>query len=108
MALSRAHQMAMGCIYLVLSVALLMVGSAAAAGSSKFEELFQPSWAMDHFAYEGDMLKMKLDNFSGTFFFYLLFLKLIPLLSILLLVFICIYIYIYIKNYVHRSALLYS
>ena len=33
--------------------------------SAKFDELFQPSWAMDHFAYEGELLKLKLDKYSG-------------------------------------------
>lgn len=36
--------------------------------SSKFDELFQPSWALDHFTYEGDNLKLKLDNYSGAGF----------------------------------------
>lgn len=35
-------------------------------GSSKnFDELFQPSWAMDHVMFEGELLKLKLDNYSG-------------------------------------------
>jgi hypothetical protein len=33
--------------------------------SAKFDELFQPSWALDHFAYEGELLRLKLDNYSG-------------------------------------------
>lgn len=45
----------------------LMVGSVSSARVSKFDDLFQPSWAMDHFVYEGDLLKMKLDNYSGIF-----------------------------------------
>lgn len=45
----------------------LMVGSVSSAAVSKFDDLFQPSWAMDHFVYEGDLLKMKLDNYSGIF-----------------------------------------
>ncbi|KAL9244420.1 hypothetical protein vseg_018198 [Gypsophila vaccaria] len=36
--------------------------------SSKFDDLFQPSWANDHFLYDGDLLKLKLDNFSGAGF----------------------------------------
>ncbi|CAO2813291.1 unnamed protein product [Amaranthus hypochondriacus] len=36
--------------------------------SSKFDELFQPSWASEHLIYEGDLLKLKLDNFSGAGF----------------------------------------
>lgn len=35
-------------------------------GSSRnFEELFQPSWALDHVMFEGEQLKLKLDNYSG-------------------------------------------
>ncbi|KAG5233524.1 Xyloglucan endotransglucosylase/hydrolase protein [Salix suchowensis] len=36
--------------------------------SAKFDELFQPSWAQDHFAYEGELLKLKLDSYSGAGF----------------------------------------
>ncbi|KAJ6349171.1 hypothetical protein OIU77_006705 [Salix suchowensis] len=36
--------------------------------SAKFDELFQPSWALDHFAYEGELLRLKLDNYSGAGF----------------------------------------
>ncbi|TQD75846.1 hypothetical protein C1H46_038615 [Malus baccata] len=36
--------------------------------SAKFEELFQPTWALDHFNYEGEQVHMKLDNFSGAGF----------------------------------------
>ncbi|XP_042516469.1 xyloglucan endotransglucosylase/hydrolase protein 9-like [Macadamia integrifolia] len=35
---------------------------------SKFDELFQPSWALDHFIYEGEQLQLKLDNYSGAGF----------------------------------------
>lgn len=51
----------MSCL-LGLSLCFLFVGLVA---SSKFEELFQPGWAMDHFVHEGDLLKLKLDNYSG-------------------------------------------
>lgn len=44
-------------------VGLVLVGLVS---SAKFEELFQPSWAMDHFIYEGELLKLKLDNYSGN------------------------------------------
>ncbi|KAJ0113745.1 hypothetical protein Patl1_02110 [Pistacia atlantica] len=36
--------------------------------SRNFEELYQPSWALDHFTQEGDTLKLKLDNYSGAGF----------------------------------------
>lgn len=48
--------------FLGLFVGLALVGLAS---SAKFDELFQPSWALDHFTYEGELLKLKLDNYSG-------------------------------------------
>ena len=62
-------EMSMASVFLVLSLAIVMVGSVS---SSKFDELFQPSWALNHFTYEGETLKMKLDNYSGniTHIFY--------------------------------------
>lgn len=36
------------------------------ANSSRFDELFQPIWALDHFAYEGELVEMKLDSYSGN------------------------------------------
>ncbi|XAR68068.1 Xyloglucan:xyloglucosyl transferase [Bertholletia excelsa] len=53
------------CFLLFLSLATVMVSSVS---SKKFDELFQPSWAQDHFIYEGELLKMKLDNYSGAGF----------------------------------------
>ncbi|KAL3820992.1 hypothetical protein ACJIZ3_006897 [Penstemon smallii] len=52
-------------------VCLIWVAFAAILGctsSSRFDELYQPSWAMDHFTYEGELIKMKLDNYSGAGF----------------------------------------
>ncbi|RWW21187.1 hypothetical protein BHE74_00016186 [Ensete ventricosum] len=49
---------------MVLYVAVSMVGS---GWCSKFDELVQPSWATDHVIYEGELLKLKLDNSSGAF-----------------------------------------
>ena len=46
--------------------ALLSMVDLVSSSSSKFDELFQASWANDHFVYEGDeVLKMKLDYNSG-------------------------------------------
>jgi len=53
-------------VFLGFFVGLVVVGLAS---SKNFDELFQPSWAMDHFCYEGDLLKLKLDNYSGTYRF---------------------------------------
>lgn len=65
--LSLSHSFMAGSVSLLLGVifwvALVWVGSVSS--SSKFDELFQPGWALDHFVYEGDTLKMKLDNYSG-------------------------------------------
>ncbi|MCD7469391.1 Xyloglucan endotransglucosylase/hydrolase protein 9 [Datura stramonium] len=44
---------------------LMMVGLVS---SSRFEELYQPSWALDHLTTEGEILRMKLDHLSGTGF----------------------------------------
>ncbi|CAN4103428.1 unnamed protein product [Withania somnifera] len=44
---------------------LMMVGLVS---SSRFEELYQPSWALDHLTTEGEILRMKLDIQSGTGF----------------------------------------
>lgn len=55
----------MGCVILGVWVGLVMLMSSG-VNSSKFDELFEPGWAMDHFVYEGETLKMKLDNFSGN------------------------------------------
>lgn len=38
----------------------------AASAPAKFDELFHPNWASDHFLYEGEILKLKLDYYSGT------------------------------------------
>ncbi|OAY63484.1 xyloglucan endotransglucosylase/hydrolase protein 9-like [Ananas comosus] len=40
----------------------------AASGLSKFDDVIQPSWASDHVIYDGDLLLLKLDNFSGSGF----------------------------------------
>ncbi|CAK9161379.1 unnamed protein product [Ilex paraguariensis] len=66
MGFSRGVRLSNGCVLLAITVGLvLFVGSVS---SSKFDQLFQPRWAQDHFAYEGELLKMKLDNFSGAGF----------------------------------------
>ncbi|KAL7185691.1 hypothetical protein ACSBR2_027615 [Camellia fascicularis] len=63
--MARSLSMSIACVMLAFSVAVVMVGSVE---SSRFDELFQPRWAMDHFTYEGELLKMKLDNYSGAGF----------------------------------------
>ncbi|KAJ0693162.1 putative xyloglucan:xyloglucosyl transferase [Helianthus annuus] len=39
-----------------------------ALATAKFEDMFQPYWAPDHFSFDGDAVNMKLDNFSGAGF----------------------------------------
>ncbi|XP_050384067.1 xyloglucan endotransglucosylase protein 6 [Argentina anserina] len=53
---------------LFLSVILGLSLFLGLVSSAKFDELFQPYWASDHFTYEGELLHMKLDNFSGAGF----------------------------------------
>lgn len=53
-------------------VVFLMVGLVMSSSStSRFDEFFQPSWALDHFLYEGEVLRMKLDTNSGINYFIL-------------------------------------
>ncbi|GER43135.1 xyloglucan endotransglucosylase/hydrolase 9 [Striga asiatica] len=51
-----------------LTVMILAAFVVSCLSSSRFDELYQPSWAMDHFTYEGEVLRMKLDNSSGAGF----------------------------------------
>lgn len=50
-------------LILCMFVSFTLVGLVS---SAKFDELFQPSWAFDHFVHEGELLKLKLDNYSGN------------------------------------------
>ena len=52
---------------LFLSVILGLSLFLGLVSSAKFDELFQPYWASDHFTYEGELLHMKLDNYSGVY-----------------------------------------
>lgn len=54
------------CGFYGLFVCLMLVFCVSMSSSSKFDELFRPSWAFDHFVHEGDLLKLKLDNSSGN------------------------------------------
>ncbi|XP_062009531.1 xyloglucan endotransglucosylase protein 6 [Rosa rugosa] len=53
---------------LSLSVILGLSLFLGLVSSAKFDQLFQPYWASDHFTYEGELLHMKLDKFSGAGF----------------------------------------
>ena len=59
---SMAASMSFPC-FLVFFLGFCLVGSVE---SRDFHELYQPSWAFDHFIYEGELLKLRLDNSSGT------------------------------------------
>lgn len=51
----------------IMSLFLSMILLVGLVSSAKFDELFQPYWASDHFTYEGELLHMKLDNYSGIY-----------------------------------------
>lgn len=53
----------MSCPLIALLLGLSLLFSANAA---KFSELYEPSWALDHVIYDGELLQLKLDNVSGT------------------------------------------
>nr|GMD38461.1 xyloglucan endotransglucosylase/hydrolase protein 9-like [Ipomoea batatas] len=54
-------------IFGVFCVGVLMVGLSSAA-TARFDDLFQPTSATDHLLVEGDVLRMKLDSYSGAGF----------------------------------------
>lgn len=61
--------MSKGILLWCVLVAFAMVNNCVSLSTvpSRFDELYQPTWAMDHFVYQGDLIKMRLDNFSGIF-----------------------------------------
>lgn len=62
-----------GFFFVGLTLMLVGVANAMANSSNKFDQLFQPSWAFDHFIHERDLLKLKLDKFSGKSPFFVSF-----------------------------------
>ncbi|XP_021726849.1 xyloglucan endotransglucosylase/hydrolase protein 9-like [Chenopodium quinoa] len=54
--------------FVIFYLSFVVLVMAEVVSSSKFDELFQPTWAFDHFIHEGEQLKLKLDNFSGAGF----------------------------------------
>ncbi|KAF8364765.1 hypothetical protein HHK36_033259 [Tetracentron sinense] len=56
--------LSMKLVFFSFAVAILV----GLVSSSRFDELFQPSWALDHVVYEGEQLNLKLDNYSGAGF----------------------------------------
>ncbi|KAL5972861.1 Xyloglucan endotransglucosylase protein 6 [Asimina triloba] len=61
-----AFSPALAPVFLTLFLAFAFLAGLASSTKS-FDELFQPSWAFDHVMYEGELLKLKLDNYSGIF-----------------------------------------
>jgi len=51
------------CFFFVLPLCVCPVSNCA-----EFNDIFEPSWANDHVMYEGELLKLKLDNISGAGF----------------------------------------
>lgn len=49
-------------------VIFLAVAMAAVSDAARFDEQFEASWALDHIIYDGELVKLKLDNFSGAGF----------------------------------------
>ena len=47
------------CCFFILALCI------SASNCAEFTDIFEPSWANDHVMYEGELLKLKLDNFSG-------------------------------------------
>ena len=54
----------------VLSSMVMLCSLFVGSQCSAFNDFFYPSWALDHVMYEGELLKLKLDNTSGIFLFF--------------------------------------
>lgn len=50
----------------VMMIGVLVISCGEAVSGAKFDELYRSSWAMDHCVNEGEVTKLKLDNYSGT------------------------------------------
>ncbi|GLJ32853.1 hypothetical protein SUGI_0661800 [Cryptomeria japonica] len=51
-----------------LSISVVLMVGLEGSHCAEFSDFFYPSWAEDHVMYEGQMLKLKLDNTSGAGF----------------------------------------
>ncbi|XP_010910122.2 xyloglucan endotransglucosylase protein 6 [Elaeis guineensis] len=60
--------MADSCGIFLLGFMFLVSFSVTGVSGAKFDEVIQASWASDHMIYDGELLKLKLDNFSGAGF----------------------------------------
>ena len=61
--------MADSCGIFLLGFMFLVSFSVTGVSGAKFDEVIQASWASDHMIYDGELLKLKLDNFSGIWCF---------------------------------------
>lgn len=61
--------MADSCEIFLLGLMFFVAFSVTGVSGAKFDEVIQASWASDHMTYDGELLKLKLDNFSGTWGF---------------------------------------
>ncbi|MCL7038308.1 hypothetical protein MKW94_019823 [Papaver nudicaule] len=57
-----------GCVKVMILSLILSSVFVTLVKSAKFDELFEPSWSLDHVVYEGEQLKLKLDHSSGAGF----------------------------------------
>ena len=48
------------CCFFILSLRFL------ASNFAQFTDIFEPGWAIDHFMFEGELLKLKLNKFFGV------------------------------------------
>ncbi|KAG1365384.1 xyloglucan endotransglucosylase/hydrolase protein 9 [Cocos nucifera] len=53
---------------ILLGVVLFVACTVTGVRGTKFDGVIQASWALDHVIYDGELLKLKLDNFSGCGF----------------------------------------
>lgn len=53
--------------FLCMMMMVWVISCGEALPAAKFEELYRSSWAMDHCVNDGQVTKLKLDKFSGTY-----------------------------------------
>nr|CBL95263.1 hypothetical protein [Pinus pinaster] len=58
----------MACLRLQSCCFFVLVFCFWVSNCAEFNDIFEPSWAIDHVMNEGELLKLKLDNFSGAGF----------------------------------------
>jgi len=58
----------MACLRMQICFFFILTLCFWASNCVEFNDIFEPSWATDHVMYEGELLKLKLDNVSGAGF----------------------------------------